>query len=134
MIAQPTSLNSPLCIKGASGSPYLALFLADPGKSHTVYRTVFVHSGIIVVCSVVCNETSLVYCRRAQASMSRFLPRKARLPEMAWYVGSKVCTDMVLCGCVLASFPGPRPASRRLQYGFTVLQATGSWARAWERG
>ena len=31
----------------------------------------------------------------------------------------------------IASFPGPRPASRRLQY---VLQATGSWARAWERG
>ena len=47
----------------------------------------------------------------------------------------------------LASFPGPRPASHRLQYGkarpasrrlqygkarFTVLQATGSWAGAWE--
>ena len=31
----------------------------------------------------------------------------------------------------IASFPGPRPASRRLQY---VLQATGSWAGAWERG
>ena len=29
--------------------------------------------------------------------------------------------------CLLASFPGPRPASRH-------LQATGSWARAWEQG
>ena len=34
----------------------------------------------------------------------------------------------------LASFPGPRPASHRLQYGKAVLQAMGSWARAWERG
>ena len=32
--------------------------------------------------------------------------------------------------CVdVASFPGPRPASR-----LTVLQVTGSWANAWERG
>ena len=28
----------------------------------------------------------------------------------------------------LASFPGPHPASRRLQYGKAVWQATGSWA------
>ena len=35
-----------------------------------------------------------------------------------------------ICGIILASFPGPRPASRRLQYG----KVTGSWARAWERG
>ena len=36
----------------------------------------------------------------------------------------------------LASFPGLRPASRRLQYShhLTVLQATGSWVKAWERG
>ena len=36
----------------------------------------------------------------------------------------------------LASFPDPRPASRRLQYShhLTVLQAMGSWVKAWERG
>ena len=35
----------------------------------------------------------------------------------------------------LALFPGPHPASRCLQYcKVEVLQATGSWARAWERG
>ena len=38
------------------------------------------------------------------------------------------------CRSSLASFPDPRPASRRLQYGKAgVLQATGSWAGAWER-
>ena len=37
------------------------------------------------------------------------------------------------CYLLLASFPGPRPwpASHCLQY-FTILQATGSWARAWD--
>ena len=46
------------------------------------------------------------------------------------------CTTVLYCGhtflrCIdlLALFPGPRPASRRLQYGMT-----GSWAGAWERG
>ena len=39
----------------------------------------------------------------------------------------------------LASFPGPRPASRRLQYGKWQEAGRGklgdgSWARAWERG
>ena len=37
-----------------------------------------------------------------------------------------LCISTVL----LASFPGPHPASRRLQYG----KAMGSWVRAWERG
>ena len=55
--------------------------------------------GINVVCSVVCNEASLVYCRRAQGSMLKFLPRKARPPGMAWYVGSEVCTDSVMWVC-----------------------------------
>ena len=31
-------------------------------------------------------------------------------------------------------FPGTRPASRRLQYGLIILQATGSWVGAWEWG
>ena len=40
---------------------------------------------------------------------------------------------------LLASFPGPRPASHRLQYGKAVLQATGSYRIAsngknWEQG
>ena len=41
-----------------------------------------------------------------------------------------ICTSYTLHKPNLASFPGPRPASRR----FTVLQVMGSWARAWERG
>ena len=38
------------------------------------------------------------------------------------------------CTLILASFPVPRPAFRRLQYGNAVLQATKSWAWDWERG
>ena len=38
------------------------------------------------------------------------------------------------CTLILASFPVPRPAFRRLQYGKAVLQATKSWAWDWERG
>ena len=60
---------------------------------------------------------------------------------LAWYVascdrckGRKGGTIIVHGTFALASFPVPRPAFRRLQYGKAVLRATKSWAMAWERG
>ena len=55
----------------------------------------------------------------------RILTRVASVNNLAMVVFGH---HRPLCHRHLASFPGPRPASRRLQYGKAGLQATGSWA------
>ena len=63
--------------------------------------------GLVGLMVCVVMEASLVHRRRAQASTSRLLPRKAKLPRMEWYVGrSEACTAIVLCVYVHVSMYG----------------------------
>ena len=54
------------------------------------------------------------------------------MDELLLFLGSNP-DEVMMMSCYRQLFPVPRPASRRLHLCLTVLQATGNWARAWER-